>query len=113
MKKKNKLDSLLEPLFEKKEKLISSIEVSCESIEFWEARAEKIFKEIDKSEEEFFLSSEEAYREENLKNSREVQTLMKRIYLENDQLDILEQSILDLEEEIIKILDSYAKKQKK
>ncbi len=35
---------------------------------------------------------------------------MKRISLENDQLDILEQNILDLEEEIIKTLDSYAKK---
>ena len=58
MKKKNKLDSILEPLFEKKEKLISSIEVSCNSIQFWEERAEKIFDEIDKTEEESFFTSE-------------------------------------------------------
>ncbi len=113
MKKKNKLDSILEPLFEKKEKLITSIELSCESIGFWEERAEKIFKKIDESEEASFLISEESYLKENLKHSREVQSLMKRISLENNQLDTLEQSILDLEEEIIKVLDSYAKKQKK
>lgn len=110
MKKKNKLDSILEPLFEKKEKLISSIEVSCRSIQFWEERAEKIFDEIDKTEEESFFTSEKDYLNENIKNSKEVKILMKRISLENDQLDILEQNILDLEEEIIKTLDSYAKK---
>ena len=100
MKKKNKLDSILEPLFEKKEKLISSIEVSCNSIQFWEERAEKIFDEIDKTEEESFFTSEKDYLNEIIKNSKEVQILMKRISLENDQLDILEQNILDLEEEL-------------
>jgi hypothetical protein len=113
MKKKNKLDSVLEPLFEKKENLITSIELSCKSIEFWEARAEEVFKRIDECEEESFLMNEESYYKENLKHSREVQSLMKRISLENNQLDILEQSILDLEEQIVKTLDSYAKKQKK
>tara|TARA_R100001463_G_C3429791_1_gene211271 strand:+ start:248 stop:586 length:339 start_codon:yes stop_codon:yes gene_type:complete len=112
MKKKNKLDSLLEPLFEKKEKLISSIEVSCKSIEFWEERAEKVFDKIDESEESLFLESEDSWidAENTQKNSKEIQRLMKRISLENDQLDLLEQNILDLEEEIIKTLESYAKK---
>ena len=84
--------------------------MSCRSIQFWEERAEKIFDEIDKTEEESFFTSEKDYLNENIKNSKEVQILMKRISLENDQLDILEQNILDLEEEIIKTLDSYAKK---
>jgi len=110
MKKKTKLDALLEPLFEKKEKLISSIEVSCKSIQFWEERAEKVFNKIDKTEEDSFLTSEDSYLEDHVKNSKEVESLMKRITLENDQLDVLEQDILDLEEEIIKTLDSYAKK---
>ena len=110
MKKKNKLDALLEPLFEKKEKLISSIEVSCKSIQFWEERAEKVFDKIDKTEEDSFLTSEDSYLKDHVKNSKEVESLMKRITLENDQLDVLEQDILDLEEEIIKTLDSYAKK---
>jgi hypothetical protein len=113
MKKKNKLDAALEPLFERKEKLITDIEMSCKSIEFWEKRAEKIFNKIDLEEQESFLMSEESFKDSTLENSKEIQILMKRISLENDQLDAFDEEILNLEEEIVKTLSSYAKKQKK
>jgi hypothetical protein len=57
--------------------------------------------------------SEESFKDSTLENSKEIQILMKRISLENDQLDAFDEEILNLEEEIVKTLSSYAKKQKK
>jgi hypothetical protein len=107
------LTNTLENLLLEKEELISSIELACKSIEFWEKRAEKIFNQMDSFENESIFDSgddsEKKYKN-LMKNSNR---LMHRINFENNQLDHLESLILDLEEKIIKELNKYAKKQKK
>ena len=107
------ISKILEELLASKNKLIESIEICCKSIEFWENRANKVFTQMDKFENESFLSSEEQNHKEYKYLMTESNKIMNRINFENDQLDILEAKILDLEETIIKALSKYAKKQKK
>jgi len=99
----------LERLLESKNKLLNSIEVCCESIEFWEERANQTFSRMDELENESF-DFDEAYR---LSLAKESEKILNRVNFENSQLDMLEAKILDLESSIIKTLAKYAKKQKK
>ena len=51
------LTNNLDKLLAEKEELISSIELACKSIEFWEKRAEKIFDQMDVFEDELIFDS--------------------------------------------------------
>lgn len=103
----------LENLIKQKNNLTDSIELCCNSISFWEKRANKIFTQMDSFEDEIKFCSEAESQKKYKFLNKESERLMARINFENNQLDILEQKILNLEEAIIKALDSYAKKQKK
>tara|TARA_R100001082_G_scaffold48047_1_gene25757 strand:- start:908 stop:1237 length:330 start_codon:yes stop_codon:yes gene_type:complete len=107
------LDKLLKNLLAQKKELTHSLEVCCNSIGFWEERAEKIFKKMDEFEEEALFSSGESHDKKFKKLQRESGKIMKRVEFENNQLDLLEAQVLDLEEKIITTLARYAKKQKK
>ena len=107
------LDKTLKKLMTEKKELTNSLELGCESIGFWEERAEEIFKKMDQLEEESLFSSEERQHKKFKNLQRESGKIMKRVDFENNQLDLLEAQILDLEEKIIVTLARYAKKQKK
>ena len=107
------LDKTLKKLMTEKKELTNSLELCCESIGFWEERAEEIFKKMDQLEEESLFSSEERQHKKFKNLQRESGKIMKRVDFENNQLDLLEAQILDLEEKIIVTLARYAKKQKK
>jgi len=107
------LDQVLKKLMTEKKELTESLELCCDSIGFWEERAEGIFKKMDGLEEESLFSSEEQQHKKFKSLQRESEKIMKRIDFENSQLDSLEGQVLDLEERIITILARYAKKQKK
>jgi len=107
------LDKTLKKLLTEKKELTNSLELCCESIGFWEERAEKIFEKMDEFEEEALFSSGESHDKKFKKLQRESGKIMKRIDFENNQLDALEAQVLDLEEKIITTLARYAKKQKK
>ena len=107
------LDKTLKKLMTEKKELTNSLELCCESIGFWEERAEEIFKKMDQLEEESLFSSEERQHKKFKNLQRESGKIMKRVDFENNQLDLLEAQILDLEEKIIITLARYAKKQKK
>jgi|TARA_R110002020_G_scaffold125648_7_gene282998 hypothetical protein len=99
----------LEKLLDSKNKLLKSIQVCCDSIEFWEERANEAFSRMDELENESF-DFNEAHR---LSLAKESEKILNRVNFENSQLDMLEAKILDLEDSIIKTLAKYAKKQKK
>jgi glycyl-tRNA synthetase alpha subunit len=107
------LTNNLDKLLAEKEELISSIELACKSIEFWEKRAEKIFDQMDVFEDELIFDSGDDSEIKYKNLMKQSNRLMHRINFENNQLDHLESLILDLEERIIKMLNRYAKKQKK
>tara|TARA_R100001129_G_C5219483_1_gene219201 strand:- start:52 stop:381 length:330 start_codon:yes stop_codon:yes gene_type:complete len=107
------LDKTLKKLMTEKKELTNSLELCCESIGFWEERAEEIFKKMDEFEEEALFSSGESHDKKFKTLQRESGKIMKRVDFENNQLDLLEAQILDLEEKIIITLARYAKKQKK
>ena len=107
------LNKKLEDLLKEKQSLTADIEICCNSITFWEKRAEKIFNKMDAFEEDSLFESDENNTKRYKKLMKESNKLMARINFENDQLDILEGKILDLEEKIIKAIAAYAQKQKK
>tara|TARA_R100000152_G_C6748191_1_gene171780 strand:- start:185 stop:514 length:330 start_codon:yes stop_codon:yes gene_type:complete len=107
------LNKKLENLLKEKKSLTSDIEICCNSIDFWEKRAEKMFNKMDAFEENSFLESEENNTKEYKRLMHESEKLMARINFENTQLDILEAKILELEEKIITAIKSHAQKQKK
>jgi len=107
------LTEKIEKLFEEKEYLLKSIEICCKSIDFWEIKSNKVFKQMDKLEEESIFGGEEFVQKKYLYLKKECEKLMNRINFENQQLDKLEIEIINLEEKIIKTLSSHAKKQKK
>tara|TARA_R110002020_G_scaffold19821_5_gene68004 strand:- start:829 stop:1158 length:330 start_codon:yes stop_codon:yes gene_type:complete len=107
------LNKTLEKLVAEKEVLLSSIELSCKSIEFWEKKADSVFKKMDDFETEVIFQDSQDSEKKYKILMEESDRLMNRINFENSQLDELEGSILDLEEKIIKALARYAKKQKK
>ena len=105
------IDKALSKLLKEKESLIDSIELCCKSIEFWEKKADKVFKRMDDFESEY--QSDEVTEAKYTALMQDAARLMSRINFENSQLDQLEDSILELEEKIITTLDKHAKKQKK
>ena len=107
------LDQVLKKLMAEKKDLTKSLELCCDSIGFWEERADKIFKRMDEFEEEALFSYGESHDKKFKKLQRESGKIMKRVEFENNQLDALEAQVLDLEEKIITTLARYAKKQKK
>lgn len=107
------LTKKIEKLFEEKEYLLESIELCCKSIEFWEGRSNKVFKQMDELEEESIFGGEDFVQKKYLYLKKECEKLMNRVNFENQQLDKLEMETINLEEKIIKTLSSHAKKQKK
>jgi len=107
------LTKKIEKLFEEKEYLLESIELCCKSIDFWEKRSNKVFKQMDKLEEESIFGGEDFVQKKYLYLKKECEKLMNRVNFENQQLDKLEMETINLEEKIIKTLSSHAKKQKK
>jgi len=107
------LTKKIEKLFEEKECLLESIELCCKSIEFWEKRSNKVFKQMDELEEESIFGGEDFVQKKYLYLKKECEKLMNRVNFENQQLDRLEMETINLEEKILKTLSSYAKKQKK
>ena len=93
--------------------VLKSIELCCDSIAFWEERANKVFKQMDDLEEESIFGGEDFVQKKYLYLKKECEKLMNRINFENQQLDNLEAETINLEEKIIKTLSSHAKKQKK
>ena len=107
------LDKVLKNLIIQKKELTRSLEVCCDSIGFWEERAEKIFTKMDQAEEEYIFAFGDSQDQKLMDLQQESEKLMKRIEFENNQLDLLEAQVLELEENIITTLARYAKKQKK
>ncbi len=107
------IDKALAKLLKEKESLIDSIELCCKSIEFWEKKADAVFKKMDEFESESVFESDEICEVKYKSLMKDASRLMSRINFENSQLDQLEDSILELEEKIITTLDKHAKKQKK
>lgn len=107
------LDKILKKLLADKKELLSSIELACKSIEFWEKKADKTFQKMDDFELESAFKDDAAAKKRYKELMQEGDRLMNRINFENTQLDQLEISILDLEERIVKALEKHAKKQKK
>jgi hypothetical protein len=107
------LDKTLKKLLAEKQSLLSTIELSCKSIEFWEKKADRIFKKMDDLESETLFTEDEATEKQHAALVHETNRLMNRINFENNELDRLEKLILDLEEKIVTTLARYAKKQKK
>ena len=107
------LTKKIEKLFEEKEYLLESIGLCCKSIEFWEGRSNKVFKQMDELEEESIFGGEDFVQKKYLYLKKECEKLMNRVNFENQQLDKLEMETINLEEKIIKTLSSHAKKQKK
>ena len=107
------LNKNLENLLKEKESLTADIEICCNSIAFWEKRAQKVFNKMDAFEEDSLFESDENNTKNYKKLMKESNKLMARINFENDQLDIIEGKNLDIEEKIIKAIAAYAQKQKK
>ena len=107
------LDKILQKLLSDKEELLASIELACKSIEFWEKKADNTFQKMDDFESSSVFDSSEISEKKYTSLMHEASRLMNRINFENNELDKLEASILDLEEKIIKALEKHAKKQKK
>ncbi len=108
-----KIDTLLKKFLEEKKEVTKSCQVSAESIDFWEKRAEVLFSKMDEVEEEFMFATEEFIEDTCTNQLKEVDFLMKRMKFENDQLDSLEEKIEELENKISQMLTAHAKKQKK
>jgi transcriptional regulator with XRE-family HTH domain len=108
-----KIDNLLKKLLTQKKEVVEASKVSAQSIDFWEKRAEKLFAKMDEEEAGWGYSTDEFIEDTCSENLREVNLLMRRMKLENDQLDLLEKKIEDLEDIISQTLAEHAKKQKK
>ena len=108
-----KIDTLVKTILDKKKKLMENSKVCSESIDFWEKKANRLFNEMDEAEEEFIFSSTEYIEDKCTDHLKEVDFLMKRMKLENDQLDLVEKQIEELETELCLAFAQYAKKQKK
>tara|TARA_R110002020_G_scaffold307818_1_gene523572 strand:- start:175 stop:504 length:330 start_codon:yes stop_codon:yes gene_type:complete len=107
------LNKTLKKLLADKEELLTSIELACKSIEFWEKKADETFQKMDDFESESAFKDKESAKKQYTALMQEGDRLMNRINFENTQLDQLEISILDLEGRIVKTLEKHAKKQKK
>jgi hypothetical protein len=81
-----KTETLVVNLLKEKKLLTKSIQISCDSIEFWEKRANKLFKKMDEEEEKYIFYNEEAIEASCEKSFGEIGSLMKRIQFENDML---------------------------
>jgi len=108
-----KTDTLLKKLLAQKKEIVEASKVSAESIDFWEAKAEKLFAKMDEEEAGWSYSYKDFREDACSKNLKEINLLMKRMKFENDQLDLLEKKIEELEETISQTLAEHAKKQKK
>ena len=107
------LDKILKKLLAEKKSLLSVIELTCKSIDFWEKKSDKIFKKMDAFEAESLFKEDEATEKQHTALVYAANQLMNRINFENNELDRVEKLVLDLEEKIVTTLARYAKKQKK
>ena len=107
-----KTETLVTNLLKEKKLLVRSVKVSCESIEFWEKKANKIFKKMDDDEEKYSFYNEEEMELSYQKNHKEMDSLMKRIQFEDNLLNHLEEIIGKLEEKIVRLFAAHAQKQK-
>ena len=68
---------------------------------------------MDEEEEEFAFSTDEYIEDTCAQHLKEIDSLMKRMKFENDQLDALEAKIDKLEIKTCLLLTEHAEKQKK
>ena len=106
-------NKLIKTLLAQKKEVTEASKVSAQSIDFWEKRAEKLFKKMDEEEAGWSYSTDEFLEDTCSENLKEINILMKRMQFENEQLDLLEKKIENLEGLISQTLAEHAKKQKK
>lgn len=108
-----KFEQQVQFLSDKKKDLLESVNLCCDSIGFWEAKANKLFAKMDELEAEASYLPTEEVESKYVKYSKEMHSLMNRIEFENSQLDSLEKNLMELELRIVNFVKKYAKKQKK
>jgi hypothetical protein len=108
-----KFDKQVEILSDEKKEILKSVDLCCDSIKFWEKKANKLFTKMDELEEEAIYLPAEEVDSKYGKYSKEMRSLMNRIEFENSQLDGLEKNLIKLELRIVNFVKKYAKKQKK
>jgi hypothetical protein len=108
-----KFEDTVEVLAEKREKLLDSVELCFDSVNFWEEKAHILFNKIDELEENYNSFPEEELENKQEEYSKSLKILIYRLSLEKNQLDILEKNLIRLELKIVNFVKNHAKKQKK
>jgi len=108
-----KFEKQVEILSHKKREILESVDLCCNSIQFWEKKANKLFAKMDDLEEESAYLPTQEIESKYEEYKKEMHSLMNRIEFENSQLDILEKNLMELELRIVNFVKKYAKKQKK
>lgn len=111
MREKNisTIEETLNQLLDERELLISQIDLSERTISFWENQMEKVFSDIDESEENSWHPDYKSRSETHLKKIRE---LTARGKMEYETVSILEKKCDTLYEEITDFLEEYGKRPK-
>jgi hypothetical protein len=108
-----KFEDTVEVLAEKREKLLDSVELCFDSVNFWEEKAHILFNKIDELEENYNSFPETELENKQEEYSKSLKILIYRLSLEKNQLDILEKNLIRLELKIVNFVKNHAKKQKK
>ncbi len=108
-----KFEDTVKVLPEKREKLLNSVELCFDSVNFWEEKAHLLFNEIDELEENYNSFSETELENKQEEYSKSLKILIYRLSLEKNQLDSLERNLVKLELKIVNFVKNHAKKQKK
>lgn len=108
-----KFEQQVQLLSDQKKDLLESVNLCCNSIGFWEERANKLFTKMDELEVEGSYLPTAEVESKYEEYSKEMHSLMNRIEFENSQLDFLEKNLMELELRIVNFVKKYAKKQKK
>ena len=107
------IDTVLKKVLTEKKELIEASKLCTKSIDFWEKKSNVLFEKMDAAEEEYALSTDEYIEDTCTQYLKEIDSLMKRMTFENDQLDALEAKIEKLQIKTSLLLTEHAKKQKK
>ena len=108
-----KFEKQVEILSDEKKQILESVNLCCNSIQFWEEKANKLFAKMDDLEEESTYLPTQEVESKYEEYKKEMHSLMTRIEFENNQLDTLEKNLMELELRIVNFVKKYAKKQKK
>ena len=108
-----KFEDTVKVLAEKREKLLNSVELCFDSVNFWEEKAHLLLNEIDDLEENYNSFSQIELENKQEEYSKSLKILIYRLSLEKNQLDILEKNLIRLELKIVNFVKNHAEKQKK